>query len=78
MRNRTKARECALKILYAVDIRKDSPLEYSRTFWDNHLTIKEEVKKFRQNFLQMKFCLSPGEAHPLASKVIKSILGSDF
>lgn len=46
MRNRTKARECTLKILYAVDIRKDSPQECTRIFWDSHPTIKDEVKKF--------------------------------
>jgi len=41
--------------------------------------VKEEVRKFRQNFLQMKFCLSPQEAVPLASKLIKSIFPySDF
>jgi len=35
--------------------------------------VKQEVKKFRQNFLQMKFCLSLKEALPLISKVIKSV-----
>lgn len=35
--------------------------------------VKEEVKKFRQNFLQMKFCLSPQEALPLATRIIRSI-----
>ncbi len=35
--------------------------------------VKEEVKKFRENFLQMKYCLSPKEALPIAAKVIKSI-----
>jgi glycine/serine hydroxymethyltransferase len=35
--------------------------------------VKEEVKKFRQNFLQMKYCLSPQEALPIAAKIIKSI-----
>lgn len=35
--------------------------------------VKEEVKKFRQNFLHMKFCLSPQEALPLALKVMRSI-----
>ncbi|MEA3420319.1 MAG: hypothetical protein U9Q97_01425 [Acidobacteriota bacterium] len=36
--------------------------------------VKEETKKFRQNFLQMKFCLPPEEAIPIASKIIKSLL----
>jgi len=35
--------------------------------------VKQEVKKFRQNFLQMKFCLSLKEAIPLVSKIIKSV-----
>jgi glycine/serine hydroxymethyltransferase len=33
---------------------------------------KEEIKKFRQGFLNMKFCLSVQEAVPLASRVLKS------
>jgi glycine/serine hydroxymethyltransferase len=41
--------------------------------------VKEEVKKFRGNFLQMKYCLSPKEALPIAAKIIKSIFPSpDF
>jgi len=35
--------------------------------------VKEEVKKFRQNFLEMKFCLPLQDALPLAAKIIKSI-----
>lgn len=35
--------------------------------------VKEEAKKFRENFLQMKYCLSPKETLPLAAKIIKSI-----
>ena len=46
MRNRTRARECALKILYAVDIRKDSPGECTRIFWENHPTIADKIKEF--------------------------------
>ncbi|OGW74847.1 MAG: transcription antitermination factor NusB [Omnitrophica bacterium RBG_13_46_9] len=46
MRNRTKARECALKILYAVDIRKDTPEECARTFWMNHAAMHEDIKEF--------------------------------
>ncbi len=36
--------------------------------------VKEETKKFRQNFLQMKFCLPSERAIPIASKIIKSLL----
>ena len=46
MRNRTKARECALKILYASDIRKEPHEDVMRSFWENHPTIKNEVKEF--------------------------------
>jgi glycine/serine hydroxymethyltransferase len=35
--------------------------------------VKEEVKKLRERFLHMKFCLSPEEAIPIASGIIKSI-----
>ncbi len=36
--------------------------------------IKEEVKKFRSQFLKMHYCLSPEQAIPLASQVFSSIL----
>ena len=35
--------------------------------------VKEEVKEFRKNFLEMKFCLPPKEAVPLASKILSSV-----
>ncbi len=35
---------------------------------------KEEVKKFRQNFLRMKYCLPMKQALPLASKMMRSIV----
>lgn len=35
--------------------------------------VKEEVKEFRKNFLEMKFCLPPKEAVPLASKILNSV-----
>jgi glycine/serine hydroxymethyltransferase len=35
--------------------------------------VKEDVKEFRKNFLEMKFCLPPKEAVPLASKILKSV-----
>ena len=37
------------------------------------LKVKEEVKKLRERFLRMKFCLSPNEALPIASRIIKSM-----
>jgi len=36
--------------------------------------VKEEVKKFRKSFLQMKYCLPMKRAFPLASRIIKSIV----
>ncbi len=35
--------------------------------------IKEDVKEFRKNFLEMKFCLPPKEALPLATKILNSV-----
>jgi glycine/serine hydroxymethyltransferase len=35
--------------------------------------VKEDVKEFRKNFLEMKFCLPPKEAIPLASKILNSV-----
>ncbi|MBN1354566.1 MAG: transcription antitermination factor NusB [Candidatus Omnitrophica bacterium] len=46
MRNRTKARECALKILYAVDIKKESHATCGRSFWENHVNVKDEIRDF--------------------------------
>jgi glycine/serine hydroxymethyltransferase len=36
------------------------------------LNPKDEVRQFRQNFLQMKYCLSLEESLPLAARVLKS------
>ena len=46
MRNRTKARECALKILYAIDIRKDPYLECAELFWKNQPAVEPAIKEF--------------------------------
>ena len=35
--------------------------------------VKEEVKKYRQNFLEMKYCLPVKEAVPMAAKIMRSI-----
>jgi glycine/serine hydroxymethyltransferase len=37
-----------------------------------NLSPKEEIKKFRQDFLKMKYCLSMEEALPLAARVLRS------
>lgn len=46
MRKRTKARECALKILYAIDITKEEPRKCVETFWENHEGIEAEARDF--------------------------------
>jgi N utilization substance protein B len=46
MRKRTKSRECALKILYAVDIRKEDPKECIETFWQNHDPVEDAIRSF--------------------------------
>ena len=46
MRKRTKARECALKILYAIDITSDEPKKCIDTFWKNHDEVDKEVETF--------------------------------
>jgi hypothetical protein len=39
-------------------------------------SVKEDAKKFRRDFLEMKFCLPPKEAIPLASNILKSAFAS--
>ena len=46
MRKRTKAREYALQILYAVDITKDDPKDCIDRFWEGNEESSSEVKKF--------------------------------
>lgn len=46
MRKRTKAREYALQILYAVDITKDDPQDCIERFWEGNDEPSGEVKKF--------------------------------
>lgn len=47
MRKRTKARECALQILYQVDIRKDPPEKLIAEFWETE-EVESEVKDFAE------------------------------
>ncbi len=51
MRKRTKARECALKILYAVDITGDEPKKCIDTFWQNQGDVEIEVKAFADSLV---------------------------
>jgi glycine/serine hydroxymethyltransferase len=36
-------------------------------------TVRDEVRKLRQRFLEMKFCLPDKEAVPLAARILRSI-----
>ena len=47
MRKRTKARECALQILYQIDIRKDPPEKLTAEFWETE-EAESEVKDFAE------------------------------
>ncbi len=46
MRKRTKAREYALKILYAIDITKEEPKKSIDMFWQNNEEAEVQVKEF--------------------------------
>lgn len=51
MRRRTMARESALKILYAVDITKDSPDKCINNYWLLQDKIEPEVKSFADDIV---------------------------
>ncbi len=46
MRKRTKAREYALKILYAIDITNDAPLGCKNAFWNNYEKADKGIQEF--------------------------------
>ena len=48
MRQRTRAREFALQILYQIDMTKDNPQQVLENFWQDHkdLYINDSVKNF--------------------------------
>jgi len=46
MRKRTKSRECALKILYAIDITNDDPNKCIDAFWREHEDTEPDVREF--------------------------------
>lgn len=51
MRKRTKARECALKMLYAIDITKDESKKCIDIFWQNHEEVEAQVKDFADSLV---------------------------
>jgi N utilization substance protein B len=46
MRKRTKSRECALKILYAIDITGEDAKKAIDIFWKNHESVEAQVETF--------------------------------
>ena len=51
MRKRTKAREYALKILYAIDITKEESKKCIEIFWQNHEETESQVKEFSDSLV---------------------------
>lgn len=51
MRKRTKAREYALQILYAIDITKNDPVECVERFWESGDETSNEVKQFARDLV---------------------------
>lgn len=51
MRKRTKARECALQILYQVDIRKDPFEKLAAEFWETQ-EVEPEVRNFAESIVK--------------------------
>ncbi|MBI5124472.1 MAG: transcription antitermination factor NusB [Candidatus Omnitrophica bacterium] len=51
MRKRTKAREYALQILYAIDITKEEPKESIERFWEGNEEVPGQVREFAGNLV---------------------------
>ena len=51
MRKRRQARECALKMLYALDIAKDEPKKVIETFWSTTDPMDQEVRSFANSLV---------------------------
>jgi len=52
MRKRTKARECALQLLYSIDIRKDNNVEeIIQDYWQKH-SESEMIKEFAMSLIK--------------------------
>ena len=52
MRRRTKARECALKILYQTEMTRDSYEDSLRIFWAREPQIEDAVKEFANRLVK--------------------------
>lgn len=52
MRKRTRGRECALKMLYAIEIAKETPERGMAIFWENADPVEFEVKDFADELVR--------------------------
>lgn len=68
MRKRTLARECALKILYRIEIAKDSAEDSIKDFWSKpEAPIDEQVKSFARTLVNGT-CENISKIDPVISK----------
>jgi transcription antitermination factor NusB len=67
MRKRTKAREYALQILYAIDITKDEPKNCVERFWEGSDETSEDIKRFAGEIV-LGVCNNKKEIDGLISK----------
>ena len=51
MRKRTKAREYALQILYAIDITKDDPKSCIEHFWEGNNEVESDIREFSESLV---------------------------
>ena len=52
MRNRTKSRECALQMLYQVDIRRVDPKQVIEEFWQAEAQVADDVKRYANQLVE--------------------------
>ena len=52
MRNRTKSRECALQMLYQIDIRQADTKQVIGEFWDAHEQLEADVKTYANQLVE--------------------------
>ena len=52
MRNRTKARECALQMLYQVDIRRAEPQQVVEEFWQAEVQVADDIRSYATQLVE--------------------------
>jgi len=52
MRKRTRGRECALKMLYAIEIAKEEPEKGIEIYWENTDPVEYDVKDFANDLVR--------------------------